>query len=324
MKYLSKNRLWLGMLACLLLSFNIYAVWLMQAASIQQIVYLDVLLGVLILLVLGVDAAGYYKKEAVKKRLLACEYVICREMGGQEDIRVAEHDVMVLEAQLREQFDHNCDLEDYIAAWCHEIRLPLSACLLMNEKIEDGSLRMAQKEQLELICQRLNGVLLGCKVQSSLFDLQICAADLMQCVKTAIHNNQYFLIRNQFVMILQVEPFQVYTDPSWFVYVLDQLIQNAMKYSTQSPTLKMQSIQKEGQIVLMIEDHGEGIRQCDIRRIFERGYTGSNHHNGQYKSTGMGLYMAALILDRLGHTITVESEYGAYTRFYITLQKAEQ
>lgn len=322
MKYLSKNRLWLGMLIGLMLSFNIYTVWLMKAASIQQIVYLDVLLGVLILLVLGVDAAGYYKRQAVKERLLACDYVICREMGEQEDTRVAEHDVMVLEEQLREQFDQNCDLQDYIAAWCHEIRLPLSACLLMNEKIPDLSLRMAQKEQLELICQRLNGVLLGCKVQSSLFDLQICAADLMQCVKTAIHNNQYFLIRHQFEIVLQVEPLKVYTDPSWLVYVLDQLIQNAMKYSMQSPTLRIQSIQKGGQIQLMVEDNGEGIQKSDIRRIFERGYTGSNHHNGQYKSTGMGLYMAALILDRLGHTITVESEYGAYTRFYITFREA--
>lgn len=321
MKYLYKNRLWLSVLAILVLSFNMYAVFLMRSANMQQMLYLDVLLGTLLLTVTGIDACMYYKKQAVKKELLHCGHVICRELQQEEGLEVAEHDVRVLEAQLKEQFDKNCDLQDYIAAWCHEVKLPLSASMLMNEKIDDLTLRMAQKEQLETVRQQLNGAMLGCKVQSSLFDLQVCAADLLQCVKTAIHNNQYFLIRNHFEVILQVEPLNVYTDPSWFVYVLDQLIQNSMKYSAQAPVLKIQSVQKGREVSLIVEDHGEGILQSDIRRIFERGYTGSNHHNGKYKSTGMGLYMAAQILEKLGHAIAVESEYGVYTRFQIFLGK---
>lgn len=321
MKYLYKNRLWLGILLLMILSFNMYAVFLMRSANMQQMFYLDVLLGVLLLIVLGLDAGRYYKKQAVKNELLRCGHVICREMPPEDGLEAAEHDVCILENQLKEQFDKNCDLQDYIAAWCHEVKLPLSASMLMNEKIEDLTLRMAQKEQLETIRQQLNGAMLGCKVQSSLFDLQVCEADLLQCVKTAIHNNQYFLIQNDFEIILQVEPFKVYTDPSWFVYVLDQLIQNSIKYSAQTPVLKIQSIQQEGKMGLVVEDRGEGILQSDIRRIFERGYTGSNHHNGKYKSTGMGLYMAAQILERLGHTISAESEYGEFTRFQILLGK---
>lgn len=321
MKYLYKNRLWLSVLLIMILSFNTYAVFLMRSASMQQMFYLDVLLGVMLLLVVGIDAGRYYRRQAVKNELLRCGHVICRELQQGDDLEVAEHDVCVLEAQLKEQFDKNCDLQDYIAAWCHEVKLPLSASMLMNEKIDDLTLRTAQKEQLETIRQQLNGAMLGCKVQSSLFDLQVREADLLQCVKTAIHNNQYFLIQNHFEIVLQVESLKVYTDPSWFVYVLDQLIQNSIKYSAQTPVLKIQSIQKEGKIGLLVEDRGEGILQSDIRRIFERGYTGSNHHNGKYKSTGMGLYMAAQILERLGHAISVESEYGKYTRFQILLGK---
>ena len=70
-----------------------------------------------------------------------------------------------------------------------------------------------------------------------------------------------------------------------------------------------------------MEDNGEGIQEKDIRRIFEKGYTGSNYHNGKYKSTGMGLYMVSRIIDRLGHEIWVESEYGRYTRFCIVFYK---
>lgn len=72
-------------------------------------------------------------------------------------------------------------------------------------------------------------------------------------------------------------------------------------------------------IRLFIEDNGEGIRESDIRRIFEKGYTGSNYHNGKYKSTGMGLYMADKIAGKLGHEISAESRYGEYTRFCVRL-----
>lgn len=324
MKYLRKNKLWLGMCVFFIVSFHAYVVWLTQAVRMQQILYLDLLLLVVLSLTAGIDAFLYYKRQAVKKELLGCDYVICREPGLLEDVEVAEHDVRVLEAQLKEQFDLNCDLQDYIASWCHEVKLPLSASMLMNEKITDTSLRMEQKEQLEKIRQQLNGALSGCRVQSSLFDLKICAADLCACVKEAIHHNQFFLIKNRFALILKVEPVRVYTDPVWLVYVLDQLIQNAVKYATRTPTLQIQSMQKEDcQICLIVEDHGEGIQKSDIRRIFERGYTGHGHHDGRYKSTGMGLYLAAVILERLGHTITVESEYGVFTRFSISLCESQ-
>ena len=325
MKYLHKNKLWLGICVFFLVSFYAYAGLLMQGASMQQIMYLDLLLFVTLALAAGADAFLYYKRQAVRKQLLCCDYVICREPGLCEDVEteVAEHDVRILESQLKEQFDLNCDLQDYIAAWCHEVKLPLSASMLMNEKIMDAALQTAQKEQLEKIRQQLNGALSGCRVQSSLFDLKICAADLMACVKEEINQNQFFLIKNRFELILRVEPVFVYTDPVWFVYVLDQLIQNAVKYATQTPVLQIQSIQTDGQIVLIVEDHGEGIQKSDIRRIFERGYTGHGHHDGKYNSTGMGLYLAAVILERLGHTITVESEYGVFTRFSISLCESQ-
>ena len=73
----------------------------------------------------------------------------------------------------------------------------------------------------------------------------------------------------------------------------------------------------EGQdsMILWVEDYGEGIKDSDIRRLFEKGCTWSNYHNGRYKSTGMGLYMVSKIADRLGHKICVESEYGKGSRF---------
>ena len=73
---------------------------------------------------------------------------------------------------------------------------------------------------------------------------------------------------------------------------------------------------------LIVKSWIEGMRkkkmvkivESDLKNVFEKGFTGSNHHNGKYKSTGMGLYLAHLIMKKLGHTITVESEFGCFTR----------
>lgn len=317
MKFLQKNGKWIGILLFVIAAYNLYFIFLMHDGHMQRLFYLDFLLAVILFLLIGTDAYGYYARKKIKDELLQADYVICRELGWDENLDVAQHDAAVLEEQLREQFDLNCDLQDYIAKWCHEVKLPLSASLLMNEKISDAQLRTSQKEQLERIRQQLNGALLGCKVQSRLFDLQVRAVNLAECVKTAVHNNQYFLIQKQFEIQMNVEPVQIYTDKSWLVYVLDQLIQNSMKYMGENPVLKIWSVQEAGRVELAVEDNGEGIAENDMRRIFERGYTGSSHHNGKYKSTGMGLYMAAQILERLGHEIAVESAYGVYTRFVI-------
>ncbi len=333
MRYFNKNKLWAGLLLALAVSYHFYFIFLLHTDA-WQMLYLDLLLAVPFAIMIGIDVYQYYKKKAQIAQMLQYDSVVCRKLEGEEGMEVAEHDVSVLEAQLQEQFALNCDLQDYIAKWCHELKLPLSASLLINEKISDAPLRTAQKQQLESIRQKLNGALLGCKVQGSLFDLYVRGVDLAECVKMAIHNNQYFLIQNQFEIFMEterkqegkssiktqgLEPVHVYTDQSWLVYVLDQLVQNAIKYASQKPIIKfrVEIEHRGGRVDLAVWDNGQGILERDIRRIFERGYTGSNHHNGKYKSTGMGLYLASQILERLGHTISVQSEYGAYTQFVI-------
>jgi signal transduction histidine kinase len=123
---------------------------------------------------------------------------------------------------------------------------------------------------------------------------------------------------------MEAEDLEVYTDPAWLVYILDQFIGNALKYGQKhgeekpgekAPCLSIWTQKGQDSVTLWVEDYGEGIKDSDIRRIFEKGYTGSNYHNGRYKSTGMGLYMAAKIADRLGHKICVESQYGKGSRF---------
>ena len=320
MNYWKKNGKYYLLCVFLFLAFNLYFIFLMHDRNVGYLFYLDFLTAAAALIFMGIDVYGYRKREREKKQLLQCGSMIYREIPEFENKDIAEHDVRILEAQLQERFEENCDLQDYVAKWCHEVKIPLAASLLMDEKIKDMELKKSMREQLERINQQLNAMLLGCKLQSSIFDLQVKAVFLPECVKASIHNNQFFLIRKGFELEVRVEDIHVYTDPAWLVYVLDQLLTNAVKYVKEHPVIRIWTEKKENRTKLFVEDHGEGIQDKDIRRIFEKGFTGSNYHNGRYKSTGMGLYMVAKIIERLGHEIYVESNYGAYTRFCITFR----
>lgn len=320
--YLKKRKKTFICCFVLCLCYNLYFLFLLPEVNISYLVYLDVLLAFAGGLCVGADAAKHHREMQRQKGLLKLQTVIYQEFPNIEGYEIIEHDVEALKKQLNEQFEMNCDLQDYIAKWCHEVKIPLSASLLMAEKIEDSRLRASLKEQLERINQQLKSALFGCKAQSSLFDIQMRPTRILDCVKTSVHNNQFFLIKQHFQIEIDVEDGLIYTDKNWFVYVLDQCISNAVKYACDSPFLKIWSEQKDAKLLLFVEDHGEGIDRQDIRRVFEKGYTGSGHHNGKYKSTGMGLYMSQKIMEKLGHELSVESEKGRSTRFLIEAPRA--
>ena len=116
------------------------------------------------------------------------------------------------------------------------------------------------------------------------------------------------------------------TDEKWLVFVLEQLISNALKYTSAGEILIYQadapvenSIQAQ-KVLLVIRDSGIGIAAEDLPRIFEKGYTGLNGRTGE-KSTGIGLYLCKRILDKLGTRIWVESKPGNGTKVYLELER---
>ncbi|WP_162607526.1 sensor histidine kinase [Lachnoclostridium sp. An181] len=320
MKYFRKHIKYILLLFLVVLAYNLYFLFLLQDIDKAYLYYLDFLTVFFLTMFTIREWTVFRRKEKERKELLDGEEIIWTYLDDLEDEEILKHDMDIVNGQLSEQFDINCELQDYIAKWCHEVKIPLSAALLIDERIEDPMTRQQMREQLEKIRQHLNSALTGCKVQSSIYDLQIQAVGLKECVSTSIKNNQFFLINRRFEIFLDVGEEKVYTDKEWLVYVLDQMIGNAMKYAGEKKELHIWSKKEENRTILFVEDKGEGIKESDIRRIYEKGFTGQNHHNGQYKSTGMGLYMVSLILKRLGHDIDVESEYGKFTRFSITFK----
>ena len=326
MKWLRKRMKEYTVWLFLMVSFNLYFIFLIQTAQVAYLLYLNLLLLVFLAIIEGTAFFDYRQKERRKKIFLNVDDLIYDTLSYPEDSEVFEHDLMILEKRLQEQFEVIHDLQDYIANWCHAFKIPLAAALLIVGKIKNTDIRTDMKEQLERMNWQMNMVMQSCRLQVPLFDLQIKQVPLITCIRASIRNNQFFLIRENFRLDIAVGDVTVYTDETWLTYILDQLLNNAVKYANNNATdsryIRFWTEQSPDMVKLFIEDNGEGIQECDIRRIFEKGYTGKNYHNGKYKSTGMGLYMVDKIAKKLEHAISVESRYGEYTRFCILLHKS--
>lgn len=334
MKWFRKRGRDYALLLLFSLSFNLYFLFLMQTSKMAYLLYLDLLLLVLWAITEGMAFLGYRQKERRKQLFLKEDELISDVLSTPEDKEVFVHDLTILERRIQDGFDAHCSLQDYVAKWCHELKIPLASALLMTEKITDTNVRISMRDQLERMNLQVNQMLQGCRLQSPLFDLQIRQVALSECVRASIRNNQFFLIREKFELDVTVDnDVIVYTDETWLTYILDQILSNAVKYAKTDEDAQGKQTERHIRIwcehngnmaALWIEDNGEGISECDIRRVFEKGYTGSNYHNGKYKSTGMGLYLAMQIAQKLEHELSVESVYGEYTRFCVVLHKKER
>lgn len=318
--YVKKNRKMLLVFLLLFLAFNFYFLLLMSDVQLFFLLYVDLLLLLSFAMFFCWDCHKESKRHTHLQELLDCKDLIYQELPSFEHMDVILHEVQILKNQVDTQFDLNCDLQDYITKWCHEVKVPLAALFLMIENLEDEHQKKMMKEQLEKMRQQLNNALLGCRVQSSIYDFQIKKVPLMECVKSAVKNNQFFLIHHHFALALNVSEVSVYTDKEWLIYAIDQVIANAIKYCSEAPGLKIWVEEKDKKIYLYLEDDGMGIKEQDLRYVFDKGFTGSNLHNGKYKSTGMGLYLVNIIMKKLGHAINVESKFGSYTRITFMFQ----
>lgn len=219
---------------------------------------------------------------------------------------------------IREEMDV---LTDYITRWTHEVKLPLSALGLMNERNPDGPLKKEMQDCLERIQQLLNTMMMSNKLKSMENDVKFERVSLGECVSEALKNQSYFLIQEHFQIGKDCGDIAVYTDRRWLVYMLDQLTGNAVKYRCREPELHFSARRESAEhVVLCVRDNGIGIEDAEIPYIFDRGYIGSNLRAGDYRSTGMGLYFVRETAEHLGIRIQVYSEPGTGTAFELHFQ----
>lgn len=207
------------------------------------------------------------------------------------------------------------EMMDYYMMWVHQIKTPIAALKLLLNSKEDG---FPMLEELFKIEQYVEMVLHYLRLESMAADMLLKEYDLHTLVKQSLRKYSVLFINSG--LSLQLEEFKVnvLTDEKWLGFVLEQIISNSIKY-TKKGTVSIY-MKPDSKKTLVIEDTGIGIRNEDLPRIFDRGFTGYNGRMDK-KSTGIGLYLCKQIMNQLSHKITVTSEEGKGTRIYLDLSR---
>ena len=200
---------------------------------------------------------------------------------------------------------------EYVTLWSHQIKTPITALqLLANDT--DEEIRIEILNRLFEIEQYQDMVLQYLRLEGGGSDYVLADYSVKDMVNQAVkYFARIFISKGISVKIQVDESRKVVTDEKWMVFVLKQLISNALKY-----TSKGEICISFDNDELLIKDSGIGIAKEDLPRIFDRGYTGYNGRKDK-KATGLGLYLTKQILDRLNHKIEIDSQIGVGTRVFI-------
>lgn len=133
------------------------------------------------------------------------------------------------------------ELSDYIARWSHEAKLPLTSLKLMNQRNQDTGLKRDMQDCIMRLEGLIHTVLTGSKLQQPQHDVRMEKLTLESVVKEAVKNQSYFLIQYQFELELDLQGISVYSDRRWLVYLLNQLVGNAVKYRKDEPKLSFRA-----------------------------------------------------------------------------------
>ena len=207
------------------------------------------------------------------------------------------------------------DLLDYYTLWVHQIKTPIAASQLLVQDVETPIVKQQMEQELFKIDSYANLVLQYLRLESFHDDLVLKRVSLEDLVKEVVRKYALFFIQKNLTVNLHDLDVAVITDRKWLLVIIEQLLSNSLKYTS---TGGIEIYFKDQ--TLYIKDSGIGIKNSDVLRVFERGFSGYNGHMTQ-QSSGLGLYLSKKIAEQLGHKISLHSEVGQGTTVAIRFEE---
>ena len=229
--------------------------------------------------------------------------LLCNEMKSRESSAATKYSAMI----------------DYYTTWAHQIKTPIASMRLRLQQ-EDTPLSRSLSSDLLRIDQYADMVMTFLRLDSESTDYVLKEYALDPIICQAVRKYAPEFIMRKLTLDYKPVDVSVVTDEKWLLFVIEQLLSNALKYTLSGSV----SIYIEAPRTLCIADTGIGIAPEDLPRIFERGYTGINGRDDK-KASGIGLYLCRRICRSLGHSITASSsENGTVIRIDMSQTRRDE
>lgn len=276
---------------------------------------------------LGLLAAGFFSWKRKRRQLL-----ILKRQAEQSletaDLPKAETPLEEIYQEIIRDQEKRCQREqkesreklvrsrEYYTRWSHQIKTPIAAMELLLQE-EPADVRALKRELLKT-SQYVEMALSYQRMEGDGNDLVIQRYELRPVVMQAVKKVSPLLIHKHISFSAGDLSGEVLTDEKWLVFVLEQLLTNASKYTKEGGSVR---IGKENGL-LVLRDTGIGIRPEDLPRIFEWGYTGYNGRLDK-RSTGVGLALVKQVMEMLGNKMEIRSVLGEGTEVFLDLRRTE-
>ena len=213
------------------------------------------------------------------------------------------------------------EYKEYIELWIHEVKIPIAASKMIIEN-HKNDITKSIDEELDKVENYTEQALYYARSNAVEKDYIITKTNLKEIVNSAILKNKSTLLNERVSLELENLKQEVYTDSKWATFIINQIIQNAIKYARENEKkIEIYSKEKNDKVILYIKDNGIGIKKGEIPRVFERGFTGENGRKIGQKSTGIGLYLCKKLCDKLSLGIELNSEKDVGTEVRIIFPK---
>lgn len=213
--------------------------------------------------------------------------------------------------------NENLDYRDYIESFAHEIKTPISALSLSFDNSKDK----ISKKELDKIDMYIEQILYYARSENPEKDYFIKELNLSDIIHKVLLKYRLYLLDEKITVQTKSLEKTVYTDEKWLLFIISQVIQNSIKYmDKKDKKIIIAANENKENVVLTIKDNGCGIKDSDLVRVFEKGFTGSDRTKS--KSTGIGLYLSKKICQKLGLKIKINSKYKSWTEIQIIYPKS--
>jgi signal transduction histidine kinase len=218
---------------------------------------------------------------------------------------------------------------NFISMMSHDLKTPLARIQGMTEIIlkDPQPLSSPQREAVDMIqhssedlLKFISAILNYGKIESEGVELHMQSRDVNALLKDVIRKHEFLAKVKRIPIESALEPlFPIQVDPELMKQVFSNLIENAIKYSPEESNVRVSSVERDGMVVVSIEDQGPGIPQDEVNNIFMKFFRSKNAKSSPIKGSGLGLYLAKYFTELHQGRILVESTYGKGSIFTVEL-----
>ncbi len=211
-----------------------------------------------------------------------------------------------------EKIEYQSEIESYFLMWVHQMKTPITASKLLLEAEDIQTISQMRHEILQ-IDNYTNLALSYLKLMNEKTDMVFMEVRMDDLITPLIKRYSIQFIHNDTKLHYEKIYDSVLTDAKWTSVMIEQILNNALKYARGKNIWIKYS---EAENILSVKDDGIGINTSDLPKIFEKGFSGYNGRLND-KSSGIGLYIVKTIARRMNVSVSVESELGKGTTFHM-------